>query len=228
VLALTDSKIIKPLLSSKDHKRLLDKDKGPNTGGMGVVSPNPVMTEEVYQDFVRSCLNPTIKGIRESGFDYRGIIFFGLMVKDNKCSVLEYNVRMGDPETQSILPLMTSDFMEHLIQIEKAQLEQTKMSWRDGFCVNVVLASQGYPGAYEKGKKITGYDSQELKENAKVFFAGVGKNADGFLINQGGRVLCVSSIDHTLEIARRKAYNAAKSLNFEGSYYRKDIGSLFE
>src|SRR6056297_1808277 len=228
VLALTDSKVIKPLLSSKDHKRLLDKDKGPNTGGMGVVSPNPVMTEEVYQDFVRSCLNPTIKGIRESGFDYRGIIFFGLMVKDNKCSVLEYNVRMGDPETQSILPLMTSDFMEHLIQTEKAQLEQTKLSWRDGFCVNVVLASQGYPEDYEKGKKITGFDSQDVKENAKVFFAGVGKSNDGLLINQGGRVLCVSSSDHTLEDARRKAYKGIKSLIFEGSYYRKDIGFLNE
>ncbi|MFP4461582.1 MAG: phosphoribosylamine--glycine ligase [Thermotogota bacterium] len=225
VLALTDSKVIKPLLSSKDHKRLLDNDKGPNTGGMGVVTPNPVMTEAVYQDFIHACLNPTIKGLKESGVDYRGIIFFGLMVKDKKCYVLEYNVRMGDPETQSILPLMSSDFMELLIQTEKAQLEQTDICWHDGVCVNVVLASMGYPEVYEKGKRITGYDASYFNSDVKVFFAGVGKGIEGKLINQGGRVLSVSAIGHSIFDARKKAYEVMKHVTFDGSYYRKDIGS---
>jgi len=224
ILALTDSRVIKPFLSSKDHKRLLDHDKGPNTGGMGVIAPNPLMSEAVYEDFIQFCLNPTLKGIRESGFDYRGIIFFGLMVKKSKCYVLEYNVRMGDPETQAVLPLMESDLATHLIHTHNGQLEKSDMVWNGGFCVNVVLASQGYPNGYQKGKFISGWDEPALQEQAKVFFAGVGKNDAGVLVNTGGRVLSVSSVDGELKKARQKAYQAIQSITLEGSFYRKDIG----
>ena len=227
VLALTDSKVIKPLLSAKDHKRLLNGDKGPNTGGMGVVSPNPIMTKAVYTDFVESCLNPTLKGLKESRFDYRGVIFFGLIVKDHKCYLLEYNVRMGDPETQSILPLMSSDLMHHFQQTEGVQLEQADIKWNRGFCVNVVLASQGYPISYVKGSPIKGYDNPKMKSIGKVFFAGVGKRMDKALINTGGRVLSISSLGPDLENARKKAYEAMNIISMDGSYYSNDVGLLF-
>ena len=226
ILALTDSRVIKPFLSSKDHKRLLENDKGPNTGGMGVIAPNPQMSIEVYEDFVQSCLNPTLKGIRESGFDYRGIIFFGLMVKNKKCYVLEYNVRMGDPETQAVLPLMESDLATHLVQTENKQLEKATIIWNGGYCVNVVLASQGYPDGYQKGNALNGWNEPALKKLAKVFFAGVGKNDEGALVNTGGRVLSVSSVGNELEKARQKAYQAMKKISLEGSFYRKDIGEV--
>lgn len=224
ILALTDSKGIAPLLSSKDHKRLLDGNKGPNTGGMGVVAPNPVMTDEIYDDFVSAILNPTLKGIKSSGFDYRGILFFGVMVKDKKCYLLEYNVRMGDPETQAILPLMSSDLAELFQQVERTRLDETQIRWHSGYCVNLVLASEGYPNAYQKGKSITGYDSSFVQANSKVFFAGVTKNSKSEFINTGGRVLSISSTGDDLESARKKAYQTMKNITFEGSFYRKDIG----
>ena len=224
ILALTDSKVIVPLLSSKDHKRLLEGDKGPNTGGMGVIAPNPVMTKEVYNDFLKTILNPTLKGIKASGFDYRGIIFFGLMVKDKKCYLLEYNVRMGDPETQAILPLMGSDLAEHLLLTEQSRLEEITIKWHPGSCVNLVLASDGYPNNYKKGKVITGYDQASTQIKSKIFFAGVGQNDESNLINTGGRVLSVSAIGNDLESAREKAYKAIQNISLEGSFYRKDIG----
>ncbi|MEA1883169.1 MAG: phosphoribosylglycinamide synthetase C domain-containing protein, partial [Thermotogota bacterium] len=199
-------------------------DKGPNTGGMGVISPNRVMTEDVYDDFINAILNPTLKGIKASGFDYRGIIFFGLMVNDKKCYLLEYNVRMGDPETEGILPLMASDLSEHFLQMEQTRLDETQIKWHSGCCVNIVMASEGYPDAYKKGKVITGYDCSIVQADSKVFFAGVAKNSESELINSGGRVLSVSSIDNELESARQKAYKTIKNISFEGSFYRKDIG----
>lgn len=224
ILALTDSKVIVPLLSSKDHKRLLEDDKGPNTGGMGVIAPNPVMTDEVYDDFINAILNPTLKGVKAFGFDYRGIIFFGLMVKDKKCYLLEYNVRMGDPETQTILPLMASDLAEHFLHVEKSRLDETLIKWHPGCCVNLVLASDGYPNLYKKGKLIADYDHAHVQEISKVFFAGVGLKNESDLINTGGRVLSVSSIGDDLESARSKAYKAITNITLEGSFYRKDIG----
>jgi phosphoribosylamine--glycine ligase len=224
VLALTDSKVIVPLLSSKDHKRLLEGDKGPNTGGMGVVAPNPVMTDEIYNDFVSAILNPTLKGIKASGFDYRGIVFFGLMVKDKRCYLLEYNVRMGDPETEAILPLMASDLAELFLHTEQSKLDETRLKWHPGFCVNLILASEGYPNAYKKGKVITGCDRSIVQDESKVFFAGVGLNDKSELINTGGRVLSVSSTGDDLESTREKAYKTIKKISFEGSFYRKDIG----
>ena len=226
ILALVDGKSIRPLLSSKDHKRLLEADNGPNTGGMGALAPNPIMGGEIYQDFVLSCLNPTLEGIIDRGFDYRGIIFFGLIVRGGICYLLEYNVRMGDPETQSVLPLLESDLMRLFLETEASNLEEAQIEWKRGACVNVVMASKGYPYAYEKGKRITGYDDPRLKGEVKLFFAGVSKDADSRIISSGGRVFSVSAVDNNLSLAREKAYDAIKVIEFQGVYYRKDIGKL--
>ncbi len=223
VLTLTDSETMLPFISSKDHKRLLENDEGPNTGGMGVVSPNPVMTEALRKDFVENCLNPTLQGIKNEGFDFRGIIFFGLIIKNNRCYVLEYNVRMGDPETQSVLPMMKSDFVELLLNTEAKRLKGTKIEWKTGCCVNVVMASGGYPEQYVKGHVISGYDSLSVTRNGKVFFAGVSSNTEGKAVTSGGRVLSVSSIGKNYEEASNKAYECIQQIDFENAFYRKDI-----
>lgn len=226
VLALVDGKAIRPLLSSKDHKKLLDADKGPNTGGMGAIAPSPIMNDILNQDFVESCLNPTLEGIINRGFDYRGIIFFGLMVRRDKCYLLEYNVRMGDPETQSVLPLLESDLMRLFLETEESRLEGTPIKWKKDACVNISVASKGYPYAYEKGKIIKGYDDPKLEEDIKLFFAGVSTDSDATIISSGGRVLSLSAIDKDLSLARTKAYEAIKNIHFDGMYYRKDIGQV--
>ncbi|HOO32649.1 MAG TPA: phosphoribosylamine--glycine ligase [Thermotogota bacterium] len=223
VLTLTDSETMIPFISSKDHKRLLEGDKGPNTGGMGVVSPNPVMTEELRADFVDNCLNPTLEGIKAEAFDFRGIIFFGLIIKDNRCYVLEYNVRMGDPETQSVLPLMTSDFLELLLDTEAKTLGDKSVEWEEGCCVNVVMASGGYPEKYVKGYEISGFDTASVRENGKVFFAGVASDSDSKAITSGGRVLSVSSTGKNYTEASEKAYRCISEISFKGAVYRRDI-----
>ena len=219
ILSITDGKTIIPFVSGKDHKQIYDGGKGPNTGGMGVLAPNPYVTDEVMKDFEDNIMANTLKGIQAEGFDFKGIIFFGLMITKKGTYLLEYNVRMGDPETQSVLSLMESDLFDLIESAMNESLSETTVKWKDGVCINVVLASKGYPGKFQKGYEITIDDS--IKD--KVFIAGA-KFEDGVLKTSGGRVLSVIGTGKTVEEARKDAYNNIKFVNFKDSYCRNDIG----
>ncbi|MGN0143391.1 MAG: phosphoribosylamine--glycine ligase [Clostridium sp.] len=219
ILSITDGKTIIPFLSGKDHKQIYDGGKGPNTGGMGVMAPNPYVTEDVMKDFEENIMNKTLTGIREEGFDYKGIIFFGIMITKKGVYLLEYNVRMGDPETQSVLYLMESDLVELIESALREELDKTEVKWKDGVCINVVLASKGYPGSFTKGYEIT--IDEKVKD--KVFLAGA-KLEDGVLKTNGGRVLSVIGYGKDVAEARKEAYENIKYVKFKDSYCRTDIG----
>ena len=221
ILSITDGKTIIPFISGKDHKQIFDGGKGPNTGGMGVMAPNPYVTEEVMKDFEDNIMKNTLIGIREEGFDFKGIIFFGIMITQKGTYLLEYNVRMGDPETQSVLYLMESDLVEIIEAALREELDKVDIKWNDGVCINVVLASKGYPGKFEKGYEIK--IDNEVKD--KVFLAGA-KLEDGILKTNGGRVLSVIGVGKTVEEARSDAYSNIKHVKFEGAYCRTDIGTF--
>lgn len=221
ILSITDGKTIIPFISAKDHKQIFDGGKGPNTGGMGVLAPNPYVTKEILKDFEEKIMNRTLVGIREEGFDYKGIIFFGLMITKKGSYLLEYNVRMGDPETQSVLNLMESDLLELIESALIENLKNTEVKWKNGACVNVVLASKGYPASYPKGYEIIIED--EIKD--KVFLAGA-KLEDDVLKTNGGRVLSVVGVGETVEKAREDAYRAIEKVEFKDKYYRSDIGVI--
>ncbi|GKU25349.1 phosphoribosylamine--glycine ligase [Clostridium folliculivorans] len=223
ILSITDGKTIIPFISAKDHKQIFDGGVGPNTGGMGVIAPNPYVTDEVFEDFEKNIMDPTLVGIKEEGFDYKGIVFFGVMITEKGCYLLEYNVRMGDPETQSVLSLMDSDLLELIELSLEEKLSVAEVKWKNGACCNVVLASKGYPEAFEKGFKIE--IDPAVKEN--VFIAG-GVIKDEVLVTSGGRVLSVVGVGDTIEAAREKAYSNIDSVTFEGRYFRKDIGLISE
>ncbi len=219
ILSITDGKTIIPFLSAKDHKQIFDDGKGPNTGGMGVLAPNPYVTEEVLSDFKENIMNKTLVGIKEEGFDFKGIIFFGLMITKKGTYLLEYNVRMGDPETQSVLYLMESDLLEVIEAALNEELDKAQIKWNKGVCINVVLASNGYPNKFNKGYEI----NIDEKVKDKVFLAGA-KYEDGILKTSGGRVLSVIGCGENVEEARKEAYLNIDKVTFEGAYYRKDIG----
>ena len=222
ILSICDGKRIIPFISAKDHKQIYDGGKGPNTGGMGVLAPNPYVTSEVMRDFEDNIMANTLRGIQEEGFDFKGIIFFGLMITKKGVYLLEYNVRMGDPETQSVLHLMESDLYEVIEAAMDERLNEIQVEWKDEVCINVVLASSGYPGSFPKGFPIT--IDESIKDN--VFLAGV-KLEKGVLKTSGGRVLSVIGTGKTLEEAREEAYRNVELVDFMGAYYRKDIG-IFE
>ncbi|MBY7024609.1 MULTISPECIES: phosphoribosylamine--glycine ligase [Clostridium] len=219
ILSITDGKTIIPFLSAKDHKQIFDDGKGPNTGGMGVLAPNPYVTEEVLLDFKENIMNKTLVGIKEESFDFKGIIFFGLMITKKGTYLLEYNVRMGDPETQSVLYLMESDLLEVIEAALNEELDKAQIKWNKGVCINVVLASNGYPNKFNKGYEI----NIDEKVKDKVFLAGA-KYEDGILKTSGGRVLSVIGCGENVEEARKEAYLNIDKVTFEGAYYRKDIG----
>ncbi len=219
ILSITDGKTIIPFLSAKDHKQIFDGNKGPNTGGMGVVCPNPYVTDEVLKDFYNNIMDKTLVGIREEKMDFRGIIFFGIMITEKGVKLLEYNVRMGDPETQSVLTLMKTDLLELIEKSLDQKLEDTKVEWEEGYCINVVLSSKGYPE-----KAYTGYEIEiDNKELSNVFIAGAKLEKDK-LITTGGRVLSVVGKGKSLKQAMEAAYKTREKVNFEGAYCRRDIG----
>lgn len=222
ILSITDGKVILPFLSSKDHKCIFDGDKGPNTGGMGTIAPNPYCSEEVMKTFNDEILVATLKGIQQEKMDYCGIIFFGLMITKKGTYLLEYNVRMGDPETQVVLPLMETDFLELIEAAVEGRLSEKTVNFKQGAACCVVAASKGYPAAYPTGLPIT------LGEvNGKVFMAGaVNKGED--IVTSGGRVLSTVATGENLEEAIKKAYADMAQVNFEGMYYRNDIGVIRE
>ncbi|MGL4572261.1 MAG: phosphoribosylamine--glycine ligase [Clostridium sp.] len=219
ILSITDGHTIIPFISAKDHKQIFDGNKGPNTGGMGVVAPNPYVTDDVLKEFEDNIMKRTLDGIKEEGFDFKGIIFFGIMITDSGVKLLEYNVRMGDPETQSVLALMETDLLELIEASIEERLCDASVSFSDEVCVNVVMASKGYPLKYETGTKISFEDG--VLDN--VFIAGA-KLCDGRLMTSGGRVLSVVGRGKTVLEARDSAYEEILKVSFDGAYYRGDIG----
>lgn len=218
ILSITDGKTIIPFISSKDHKQIYDGSIGPNTGGMGVIAPNPYCTGKVLEDFNNNILNPTLRGIKEENLDFIGIIFFGIMITKKGTYLLEYNVRMGDPETQAVLPLMKTDFVELIERALSKELKNINIQWENAYSTCVVAASKGYPLKYEKGFIIHGIDKVD-----SVFGAGVKLQQDE-LFTSGGRVLCIQALGKTRQESIDRAYDEIKKINFEGIYYRKDIG----
>ena len=221
LLCFTDGKTIVPMVSAKDHKQVYDNNLGPNTGGMGTVSPNPFLQDNMDKVFQEEVLDPFMKGLEAEGIDYRGVIFIGLMIENNHAKVLEFNVRFGDPETQVILLRLDSDLYDIMYATATKTLDQVEIKWKDDHAGCVVLASGGYPNAYEKNKVITGLD--ELSNDIIVFHAGT-KLVDDTLVTNGGRVLNVCTLGSSLEDVRTKIYQEIEKIDFDKKYYRKDIG----
>ena len=222
ILSFTDCNVILPLLSAKDHKIIGENETGLNTGGMGVISPNPYVTDEIFEEFKKNIMNPTLRGIREEGMDFEGVIFFGLMITKKGLYLLEYNMRMGDPETQAVLPLMETDLLELLEKSFDKRLSEAKIKWKPLHSCCVVAVAGGYPEKYNKGDVIFGIDSIG-KNGELIFICGVKKEDNNF-ITSGGRVLNIVGLGKTLEEAQNSAYKVIKNINFENMYYRKDIG----
>lgn len=221
ILALTDGKTIIPLASSQDHKRLLDGDCGPNTGGMGAYSPAPVVDEALMAKVDDEVLQRFLKGIQEEELYFRGIIYAGIMVTEKGIRVLEFNVRFGDPETQAVLYRLESDLADIMLKTAEGRLDEVELKWSDEMALCVVMASGGYPGSYEKGYEITGIEDADAL-GAKVFHAGTSL-VDGKIVNTGGRVLGVTAKGSDIAKARENAYAAVEKINWTDVFYRKDI-----
>ena len=227
VLSFVDGKTIKPMTSAQDHKRAGDGDTGLNTGGMGTFSPSPFYTKEV-DDFCRKYIyQPTVDAMAAEGREFKGIIFFGLMLTADGPRVLEYNARFGDPEAQVVLPRMKTDIVDVFEACIDGTLDQINMEFEDNAAVCVVLASDGYPVSYQKGFPISGLETFKDKDGYYVFHAGTAKNEKGIVTN-GGRVLGVTAKGEDLKAARQNAYEAVKWIDFENKYYRNDIGKAID
>ncbi len=222
LLCFTDGKTIVPMVSAKDHKQIYDGNKGPNTGGMGTVSPNPFMIEGMDETIQKDVLDPFMAGLKADNMDYRGVVFIGLMVENNKVKVLEFNVRFGDPETQSILLRLESDLFDIMYAVSTSSLDQVEVKWKKEHVACLVLAAPGYPASYPKGSIITGFD--KVDEDIIIFHAGTAFNDKKEVVTNGGRVLNICALGSSLEETREKVYKAAKVIHFDGQYYRKDIG----
>ena len=219
VLAFTDGKAIVPMVSSMDHKRALDGDKGLNTGGMGTVAPNPYYTKSVANECMQKIFIPTVKAMNAEGRTFKGCLYFGLMITPDGPKVIEYNCRFGDPETQVVLPLLKTDLLDIMTAVSQQKLSEIKVEFKDEYAACVIMASKGYPESYEKGYKIDIPD--DLADN--VYIAGAALK-DGVLVNSGGRVLGVTMTADTLSKALNRSYEAVKRIHFDNSYYRTDIG----
>jgi phosphoribosylamine--glycine ligase len=212
---------IKPFVSARDHKRLETGNKGPNTGGMGAIAPADGVTDSVLEEFDSAILRPTLNGLIAENIEYQGFIFFGVMLTASGSKLLEYNVRLGDPETQAVLPLFAGDFAELCLSIIEGKLASYDLAWKSGAVCAPVLVSGGYPASYKTGFPIT-LGGSEL-EGVKIFVSGA-RNADNSLVTSGGRVLTVAAHNADAQSARLNAYNAIRQISFNGMYYRADIG----
>ncbi len=224
ILALTDGKTIAPLASSQDHKAAFDGDTGPNTGGMGAYSPAPILTEELMDEVVEKILVPTVHGMNEEGRRFRGLLYAGLMLTGGGPKVLEYNVRFGDPETQPVLMRLKSDLFDLLYATVKGKLADENIEWHEDPAVCVVLAAGGYPGAYEKGKVVTGLENAQRRPGCTVFHAGAKLNRQKEVVTDGGRVFGVTCMGRDIKSAIDNVYRAVGDIHFEGMRYRTDIG----
>ena len=223
LLALTDGKTLVPLATSQDHKRALDGDKGPNTGGMGVYSPVPMVTDGELAQMV-DIEKRVVAELAAEGITYSGCLYGGFMLTAEGPKVLEFNARFGDPETQVVLPRMKADLVSVFLACDNGTLDPKDVRWGDDWAVSVVLTSAGYPGAYEKGKVITGIERAEELEGVTVYHAGTKLGEDGEVLTNGGRVLDVTAVAPTFEEARAQAYAACELIDFDGKTYRSDIG----
>ncbi len=224
VMAFYDGKTLKPLPPCRDHKRLGDGDEGPNTGGMGAVSPLPSLGEDLARRIQTGVLDRTLEGLRSEGLSYRGVLYFGLMLTEAGPKVLEFNVRFGDPEAQTVLPLLETDLLDVLQACRDGRLRSLTLRTRPAYSASIVLASPGYPGTSRTGAWIDGIESAEREEGVHVFHAGT-KKSGGAWVTAGGRVLAVQASGPSLSAALEKAYGAAGGIRFEGMQYRTDIGS---
>ena len=223
VLAFTDGHCVKPMVSSKDHKRAYDNDQGLNTGGMGTVSPNPYYTDALAEECMNTIFVPTIEAMVKEGRPFKGCLYFGLMMTPNGPKVIEYNARFGDPEAQVVLPRLKTDLVDICEAVIDERLSDLDIEWYDGAAACVVMASGGYPVSYKKGIEMFGLDENGQVEGATVYHAGT-KYENGKFYTNGGRVLGVTAKAPTLDEALEKAYAAVKKISFEGAHYRTDIG----
>lgn len=222
VLAFTDGKCVKPMVSSMDHKRALDGDKGLNTGGMGTVSPNPYYTEEVAAECMDKIFMPTINAMNQEGRTFKGCLYFGLMITPKGPKIIEYNCRFGDPETQVVLPRLKTDIIDIFEAINNETLSELDIEWSEKACACVIMASGGYPKSYKKGVEITGLTLGQL-DGVTVYHAGT-KIENDKLVTSGGRVLGVTALGDSLADALKKSYEAVENIHFDNAHYRKDIG----
>ena len=220
-IVLCDGKNVISLASSQDHKQRDDGDKGPNTGGMGAYSPAPLITEELNEEIMKDIIHPTLAELKRRNIDYKGFLYAGLMINEQKIKVLEYNCRFGDPETQPILMRMKSDFLSLCLKAAKQELKGVQINWDDRFALGVVMASKGYPEKYETGFPISGLNGEN--ETTKVFHCGTKIEGEKILSN-GGRVLCVTGLGGNLDTAFKNAYETTSKISWNGAFYRKDIG----
>ena len=223
VLAFTDGKPLCPMVSSMDHKRAYDGDKGPNTGGMGTISPNPFYSDEVAKECMEKIFQPTVAAMNAEGRPFKGCLYFGLMLTPDGPKVIEYNSRFGDPETQVVLPRLKTDFAEIVKAVAEERLSQLSIQWSEQASACVVMASGGYPGSYPKGIEMHGLDENGQVDGVTVYHAGT-KYENGKFLTNGGRVLGVTALGDTLDQALDTAYAAVEKISFEGAMYRKDIG----
>lgn len=223
VLAFTDGNVLYPMVSSMDHKRVYDNDKGPNTGGMGTIAPNPYYTKEIANVCMEKIFLPTIKAMKQEGRPFSGCLYFGLMLTEKGPYVIEYNCRFGDPETQVVLPLLKTDLMQIMLAIWQQKLSDIAIEWKTEAAACIIMASGGYPKAYKKGIEIHGLDKNGQIANGTIFHAGT-KVVNGKYFTDGGRVLGVMATGKDLSTALTNAYQNVSLIQFEGAHYRKDIG----
>lgn len=225
LMAFVDGETVLPMVPVQDHKPVFDGDRGPNTGGMGTYSPTPQLPQSVIEESIRRILQPVAKAMVAEGKPYRGVLYGGLMVTAEGPKVIEFNARFGDPETQVVLPRLETDLLEVLEAVVDGRLDEVNLTWRKEAAVCVILASEGYPGTYSKGRVIQGLFSPEEQQQREVYLFHSGTNREsGQWLTNGGRVLGVTALGQDLAAAREKAYQAIGGIRFEGMHYRRDIG----
>lgn len=224
VLAFTDGHVVYPMVSSMDHKRAYDNDMGPNTGGMGTISPSPFYTDEIAKVCMDTIFLPTMNAMNAEGRKFKGCLYFGIMLTPDGPKVIEYNSRFGDPETQVVLPRLKTDLVDIIEAVANEKLSEIDVKWSDEACACVIIASGGYPGSYEKGKLISGLDENGQLDGTTVIHAGT-KLEDGKFYTSGGRVLGITAKGVDLREALDRAYKSTEKVSFDGAFYRKDIGS---
>lgn len=224
VLAFVDGEMVVPMAPAQDHKRALENDEGPNTGGMGVYSPVPIVTDAEHAAMIE-IMKRTVVALIEEGIEYRGVLYGGFILTDEGPQVLEFNARFGDPETQVVLPRLEGDLADILLAAAEARLDEVELSWSDEWAVSVVLASGGYPGEYETGKVISGIDEASALPGVTVYHAGTVLAEDGSVLTAGGRVLNVTALGESFAEARNRAYEAVSKISWDGMFFRSDIGA---
>ncbi|WP_270168380.1 phosphoribosylamine--glycine ligase [Paenibacillus sp. SYP-B4298] len=222
ILAFVDGETVRPMVPAQDHKPVFDGDKGPNTGGMGTYTPLPHIPQAIIDDAIENIIKPTAKAMVSEGRPFRGVLFAGLMITKDGAKTIEFNARMGDPETQVVLPRLKTDLVDIILAALNGRLDQLDIEWSDEAATCVILASEGYPASYPKGRAISGLEEAAALEGVLIFHAGTAAS-DGQIVTNGGRVLGVVGVGKDTEASRERAYEAAKKIHFDGVHYRSDI-----